>query len=65
MIQLKIEGEGIIIVEGKRPTAICQMVNSQVSIFELDKVSTWHKLLLKDFQKGLFSKTRMIFSKMS
>ena len=38
MIRIKTEGEGVIIVKGKIPTAICQMLNSQVSIFEQDKV---------------------------
>ena len=38
MIRIKTEGEGVIIVKGKRPNAIWQMVNSQVSIFEQDKV---------------------------
>ena len=38
------------------PTAICQMKNSHLPIFEQDKVLTWQKLLLRDFQKGLFLK---------
>jgi hypothetical protein len=40
----------------KMPTAICQMKNSHLPIFEQDKVLTWQKLLLRDFQKGLFLK---------
>ena len=41
MIRLKNrEREGIIIVKGKIPTAICQMKNSQLPIFEQDKVRT-------------------------
>ena len=38
------------------PTAICQMKNSHLPIFEQDKVLTWQKLLLRYFQKGLFLK---------
>ena len=34
------EREGIIIVKGKMPTAICQMKNSHLPIFEQDKVLT-------------------------